>query len=311
AGAGPVGLTAALALARFGVPSQVLEAAPEEAAVFRRTGSKAICFQGDVLDVFDRLGVGERIITEGTTWTTARTYYRGREVRTVVFPDGAGQGGGLLPPWINISQARVEEELLAGAEADRHIRIRFGHRVTGLRQDAAGVVLRADTPDGPAELRGRYAVGADGPHSAVRRLLGTDFPGDSFGDRFLICDIRADLPFPKERRFYFDPVWNPGRQVLVHQCPDSTWRIDWQVPDGYDLEAERESGALDRRIRAIVGDPRYELLWTSAYRFHERVAARLSTGPVLRAGDARLRNPPVVARGRAHGVPVLARLSAE
>src|SRR5690606_28820165 len=115
AGAGPVGLTAALALARFGVPSQVLEAAPEEAAVFRRTGSKAICFQGDVLDVFDRLGVGERIITEGTTWTTARTYYRGREVRTVVFPDGAGQGGGLLPPWINISQARVEEELLAGA----------------------------------------------------------------------------------------------------------------------------------------------------------------------------------------------------
>ncbi|MFW5419736.1 FAD-dependent monooxygenase [Nocardiopsis sp. CNT-189] len=303
AGAGPVGLTAALALARFGVPSQVLEAAPEEeAAVFRRTGSKAICFQRDVLDVFDRLGVGERIIAEGTTWTTARTYYRGQEVRTVVFPGGTGRGGGLLPPWINISQARVEEELLAAAEAEPNIRIRFGHRVTGLRQDEAGVLLRADAPGGPAGLRGRYAVGADGPHSAVRRLLGTDFPGESFGDRFLICDIRADLPFPRERRFYFDPVWNPGRQVLVHQCPDSAWRIDWQVPDGYDLEAERESGALDRRIRAITGDRRYELLWTSVYRFHERCAARLRAGRVLLAGDAAHLYAPFGARGLNSGV---------
>src|SRR5690606_1399926 len=101
---------------------------------------------------------------------------------------------------------------------------------------------------------------------------------------------------------YFDPVWNPGRQVLVHQCPDSTWRIDWQVPDGYDLEAERESGALDRRIRAIVGDRRYELLWTSVYRCHERGAARLRTGRVLLAGDAAHLYAPFGARGLNSGV---------
>ena len=305
-GAGPVGLTAALALARARVPCTVLEAEDERgAAYFRSTGSKAICFQRDVLDVFDRLGVGESIIAEGTTWTTARTYYKGHEVRTVTFPAGAGGGEGLLPPWINISQARVEEELLAAVTAHPDIDLRFGHRVVEIAQDGEpheGVAVEAETPGGAVRMRAAYLVGADGPRSAVRTLAGVPFPGDSFGDRFLICDIRADLPFPNERRFHFDPEWNPGRQVLVHQCPDSTWRIDWQVPDGFDLEAERRSGALDERIRKIVGDGDYTLVWSSVYRFHERCAERMRTGRILLAGDAAHLYAPFGARGLNSGV---------
>ena len=67
--------------------------------------------------------------------------------------------------------------------------------------------------------------------------------GETFDDHFLICDIRTDLPgWETERRFYFDPEWNPGRQVLIHPCPDSTFRIDWQVPPDFDLAAEEASG---------------------------------------------------------------------
>ena len=40
---------------------------------------------------------------------------------------------------------------------------------------------------------------------------------------------QVHLPFPAERRFFFDPAWNPGRQVLLHPQPDRVWRIDWQV----------------------------------------------------------------------------------
>ncbi len=110
--------------------------------------------------------------------------------------------------------------------------------------------LTCDTANGPSTLTVAYAIGADGAHSSVRHLLGMGFPGHSHEDLFLICDIRATLPFPRERRFFFDPPWNPGRQVLVHPQPDDVWRIDWQVPSGTDVEAERASGALDRRIRA-------------------------------------------------------------
>ncbi|GLU47787.1 FAD-dependent monooxygenase [Nocardiopsis ansamitocini] len=304
-GAGPVGLATALTLARFGVPSTVFEARAEPDAEHAvRSGSKAICFQRDVLDVLARLGVAEPLLAEGTTWTTARTYYRGREVRTVAFP-GAPARAGLpapLPPWINISQARVEQELLRAAAVQPLVTVHYDHRVTAVDQDTRGVTVRTTGGGGARLAHGTHLVGADGAGGDVRKLLGVGFPGGSFDDRFLICDIRAGLPFPNERRFYFDPEWNPGRQVLVHQCPDSTWRIDWQVPADYDLDAERDSGALDQRIRTIVGDRPYDLVWSSVYRFHERCAERMRSGRVLLVGDAAHLYAPFGARGLNSGI---------
>ena len=289
-GAGPVGLVTALLLARHGVPSVVLEAA----AWRDPSGSRAICFQRDVLDVLDRAGCAEKMIARGVTWTTGRTYHRGDELFSVAFPD---TGKGAVPPWINISQAEVERYLRDLATAEPLVDLRYGHPVSGLRQDERGVEV-----DAGAIVRGSHLVGADGGHSAVRRLLGIGFPGRTFADRFLICDIRAELPFPSERRFYFDPDWNPGRQVLVHQCPDGTWRIDWQVPGDHDLDAERASGALDARIRKITGDVPYEIVWATVYRFHERCAAAFGSGRAFLAGDAAHLYAPFGARGLNSGI---------
>ena len=160
------------------------------------------------------------------------------------------------------------------------------------------MTLRCETPGGETTLRVAYLVGADGAHSSVRRLLGAGFPGHSHPDLFLICDIRAHLPFPHERRFFFDPPENPGRQVLIHPQPDDTWRIDWQVPPSTDLDAERASGGLDRRIRAVVGAATpYELAWVTLYRFHQRLVERFRIGRVLLAGDAAHLLSPFGARG--------------
>jgi 3-(3-hydroxy-phenyl)propionate hydroxylase len=121
-------------------------------------------------------------------------------------------------------------------------------------------------------------------------------------DRFLIADIRADLPFPSERRFFFDPPFNPRRQVLVHPQPDRVWRVDWQVPAGVDLETERATGALDARIRQVIGDVDYELVWASAYVFHQRMAEEFRVGRVFLAGDAAHVMTPFGARGLNSGV---------
>lgn len=295
AGAGPVGVAAGLLLDRWGVPSVVLEAKPEPDEV----GSKAICMQRDVLDVLDRVGCAEPMVAEGLTWSTARTYYRDHELFTVTFPESAVAA---LPPWINISQCSTEEYLFRLVDRAEQVDVRFDHPVRTVRQDAAGVEVDVEAPDGPHTLRGSHLIGADGARSAVREGCGIDMPGRSFDDLFLICDIRAELPFPDERRFFFDPEWNPGRQVLVHPCPDSVWRIDWQVPSDYDLEAERSSGALDERIRRITGDIPYEVVWLTVYRFHERVAAGFRDGRVLLAGDAAHLYAPFGARGLNSGI---------
>jgi len=293
AGAGPVGLVAALLLARWDVPSVVLEAQRHRS----QAGSRAICFQRDVLDVYDRAGCADDMLAEGVTWTTGRTFYRSHELFVVTFPDA---GVTAPPPWINISQASVERYLLARATAEPLIDLRPGCSVTTLTAAADGEgVLARTAADGAAwtGVRGSHLIGADGARSAVRDMLGIGFPGRSYADQFLICDIRADLPFPNERRFFFDPSWNPGRQVLVHQCPGGIWRIDWQVPAGFDLDAERATGALDARIRQVTGDRGYELMWATSYRFHERVADAFSAGRAYLAGDAAHLYAPFGARG--------------
>ncbi len=296
-GNGPVGQTTALLLARWGVPVVLLDQRRERDLV----GSKSICQQRDVLDVWACLGVGQRIADEGVTWTTARTFYRDTELFQITFSD---PGRAHFPPFVNISQARTEELLDERIAAQPLIDVRWDHEVVGLRHAQDGVRLTCATPDGTVKLAAEYAVACAGARGeAVRRMLGVSFDGQSFADKFLICDIRADLPgWASERRFYFDPEWNPGRQVLIHPCPDSTFRIDWQVPADYDLDAETASGALDRRIRAIIGERDYEIVWNSVYRFHSRLVNRMRVGRVLLAGDCAHLVAPFGARGLNSGV---------
>jgi 3-(3-hydroxy-phenyl)propionate hydroxylase len=293
-GAGPVGQTTALLLARWGIPTIVLDQRPARDAV----GSKAICQQRDVLDIWEAVGAGRRIADEGVTWTTARTFYRDAELFS--YPV-AEPGRSVFPPFVNISQSRTEQILDERIAAQPLVDVRWGHQVVHIEQDATGVDVRC--ADGTL-LRGSYLVVCAGSRcDELRRLLGVSFEGHSFDDRFLICDIRTDLPgWATERRFYFDPEWNPGRQVLIHPCPGSTFRIDWQVPSGYDLDAEAASGALDTRIRKIIGDRDYEIVWKSVYRFHSRLVDRMLCGRVLIAGDAAHLVSPFGARGLNSGV---------
>ena len=291
-GNGPVGQTTALLLARWGVSVLVVDERPER----DRVGSKSICQARDVLDIWASVGAGRRIAAEGVTWTTARTFYRDRELFSWSFVD---RGRSPLPAFVNISQSRTEEILDEAVAAQPLVEVRWGHRVVGLTQDADGVTVACLTAQGESTLRAAYVVACAGGRTEVRRLLGVEFEGRSFDDRFLICDVRADLPgWETERRFYFDPEWNPDRQVLIHPCPQSTYRIDWQVSPDFDLATED----IDARVRTILGDRPYEMVWRSVYRFQARCADRFVVGRVLLAGDCAHLVAPFGARGLNSGV---------
>ncbi|HET6898232.1 MAG TPA: FAD-dependent monooxygenase, partial [Vicinamibacteria bacterium] len=195
-GNGPVGQTAALLLARWGVPVVLLDAREER----DRTGSKSICQQRDVLDVWESVGAGRRIADEGVTWTTARTFHREHELFAYTLP---AQAGSCFPPFVNISQARTEEILDETIAAQPLIDVRWGHRVVDVKQDDRGVTVRCETAKGPAAIEADYAVACAGARADdLRERLGVAFEGQSYDDRFLICDIRASLPgWAHERRF--------------------------------------------------------------------------------------------------------------
>jgi 2-polyprenyl-6-methoxyphenol hydroxylase-like FAD-dependent oxidoreductase len=230
------------------------------------------------------------MVHEGVTWRVGRTYYQDRELFHIELPHDSTNR---FPPFVNISQASTEALLVDRVRQQPLIELRYGEPVESIEQDDTGVTATTNR----TSHRCQYLIGSDGSRSMVRRSIEARFEGRSFDEQFLIADIRCDLGFGVERRFFFDPSWNPGRQILVHPCPDGVWRIDWQVPADYDLEEDQRNGTLDARIQMIAGDKPYEVIWLSAYRFHQRRASVLAKGRVVLAGDSAHIYAPFGARG--------------
>jgi 2-polyprenyl-6-methoxyphenol hydroxylase-like FAD-dependent oxidoreductase len=296
AGRGPVGMTLALQLANHGVDCVLVD----PVGWLPLQGSKALCMQRESMEILSRTGCGRTMAERGVAWPIGRTYYRQREIAQIRFEPYAGPG---FPPMVNFPQHDTEALLLRRLRGVPRVQAYFSHRLTEFRQDAAGVDALLDGPGGPIRCRADYIVGCDGSRSTVRKQMGVEFRGKSYLTHFLICDIRANLPYPDERRLYFDPPFNRGRTVLVHPCPESVWHIDWQVGDRpLDVDQERRSGRIDARVRAIVGGGNYEVLWVTTYAFRSLIADRMRLGRAFLAGDAAHLVSPYGARGLNSGL---------
>ena len=282
-------MTAALDLAHYGISSLLLD---EDNRLSE--GSRGIAYHWSALAVWEKLGAGQAMLAKGIAWSRRHTYFGEKEIYTQDFGPAAP---GALPSFLNLQQYYVERFLLDRIEAQPLIELHWNHRITDIRQTADSNTLEVETPDGPRQFSSRYVLACDGARSSLRKLLGLDFPGQTFGDRFLICDIRADLDFPPEPRFFFNHPTHPGSTVLIHPQPDGVWRIDWQIGAGADMEAERSPSRMHARIQAFIGDLSYEIVWLSDYRFHQRLLDRFRHGNVFFLGDAAHLVAPFGARG--------------
>jgi 3-(3-hydroxy-phenyl)propionate hydroxylase len=195
-------------------------------------------------------------------------------------------------PMINLQQQFVEEALVELVAAQPLIELRWGHAVTGVtRNDELGAEIEIDTPDGPYVQRADWVVACDGARSMVRQLMALKMVGAAYEGRFVIADIRIDLPFPTERRAYFDPPWNPGNTVLMHREPHGLWRIDYQLPPGETPEQALAPASLKARIDAqleMVGaaGTRWQLDWCSVYSARAMTLENYVHQRICFAGDA-------------------------
>ncbi|MDG2571252.1 FAD-dependent monooxygenase, partial [Vibrio parahaemolyticus] len=147
-----------------------------------------------------------------------------------------------------------------------------------------------------------WVVAADGARSALRGMLGLEFKGEVFEDRFLIADVKMKGDFPPERWFWFDPPFHDGRSALLHKQPDDVWRIDLQLGPDADAKAEQVPERVIPRIRQMLGRDAFTLEWVSVYTFQCRRLERFAHGRVVFAGAAAHQVSPFGARGANSGI---------
>ncbi|WP_011300337.1 FAD-dependent oxidoreductase [Cupriavidus necator] len=299
-GAGPIGLATAIDLAQRGVRVVLVD---DDCTL--STGSRAICFAKRTLDIFDRLGCGQRMVDTGVSWNVGRVFLRDQQVYSF---DLLPEAGHHRPAFINLQQYYVEGYLLERAQELPNIEIRWRNKVVGLEQRQPGtpeetVALTIETPDGCYTLAARYVVAADGSRSPVRKLLGLDSKGRTFKDRFLIADVKMEADFPAERWFWFDPPFHPHQSVLLHRQPDNVWRIDFQLGWDADPVLEKTPERVIPRVQALLGpDAKFTLEWVSVYTFSCLRMDSFRHGNVLFAGDSAHGVSPFGARGANSGV---------
>jgi 3-(3-hydroxy-phenyl)propionate hydroxylase len=283
AGAGPIGLFAALELARHGVRCVLLESERQVSE-----GSRAIVFTRRSMEILQQVGVADRISQNGLPWRFGNSFYRGQRVFRMEAPHDADDR---FFPMINLQQQYLEEYMVDAVRAQPLIDLRWGNRVTEFTQNADGVALTVDTPEGPYTLNTGWLVAADGARSGIRSFMDLKLEGNSYEGRFVIADIRVDLPLPTERLAFFDPDWNPGNTVLMHREPHGIWRIDYQLPANETPEQALAPESLKSRIDAQLamvghaGVP-WEMDWCSVYSARALTLPDYVHGRVLFTGDA-------------------------
>ena len=299
-GAGPVGLALAIDLAQRGVPVVLLDNDDRLS-----TGSRAICFAKRTLEIFDRLGCGDRMVAKGVSWNVGKVFLRDEQVyRFDLLPDPGHE----RPAFINLQQYYVEGYLVERAQQLPLIDLRWKNEVVATEPHDDHVTLTIATPEGEHRLEADWLVACDGSRSAVRRHLGLESKGRSFRDRFLIADVRMALDAPAERWFWFDPAFHPNQSVLLHRQPDGVWRIDFQLGWDADPEHEKKPENIIPRVKALLAhssalkDAPFTLEWASVYTFSCQRMERFRHGRVLFAGDAAHGVSPFGARGANSGV---------
>jgi 3-(3-hydroxy-phenyl)propionate hydroxylase len=294
-GAGPVGLSLAIDLAQRDIPVVLLDNDDTLS-----TGSRAICFAKRTLEIFDRLGCGQRMVDKGVSWNVGKVFFRDAPVYQF---DLLADAGHARPAFINLQQYYVEGYLAQRAAELPRVDLRWKHKVVGIEQHADHALLVIETPDGDYRLCADHVVACDGSRSTLRALVGQSSQGRVFRDRFLIADVKMTLDRPAERWFWFDPPFHPKQSVLLHRQPDGVWRIDFQLGWDADPEEEKKPENIVPRVRALLGaDVPFELEWASVYTFACTRMARFRHGRVLFAGDAAHGVSPFGARGANSGV---------
>ena len=300
-GGGLAGLTLACALAQAGVAAVLLD--EDNTVGVKGASSRGICYTQKSLEIFQRLGIYDRIAAKGIQWSVGRTFAGEDEVYSFDLRQQGAYNLSSQPPFINIQQFYIEGFLVDRIAELGNVDLRWNNRVTAFRQDGECATLSITTPAGDYELRADHVIDATGAHSPFRAWVGASVTAKKGDDRWCIADVRFTKHPPVERHTWVEAPFNGNRAVWQHLMGDDVWRIDYQMEPHADPEyVSREDVVRERLLRQFGADCEVEIVWVGPYAYRSECIDRMRHGRVFFIGDAAKVVSPFGARGGNTGV---------
>ena len=296
-GAGPTGLALACQLIRYGIDFVIID--KKETTT---PHSKAIGVQARTLEIYEQIGLADKLVDLGWKAQKARMVVGG-EVRGEVDFSDIGKGLSDYPYVLIVEQGR-HEKLVYDFITSNGKGVRWKTELESFTQDDTCVTAKIKNSNGEIEsIEAKYLVGCDGSKSQVRHSLGLTFEGITFERMFYVADVEIDWEFKNDALMVF--LMKSNLLAFFPMVGDNRWRIVGTFPEEFSKD---EGDVLYEEIEEqIKRDAELELditnvNWFSTYKVHTRHVNKFSEGRCFLAGDSAHIHTPAGAQGMNTGI---------
>jgi 3-(3-hydroxy-phenyl)propionate hydroxylase len=296
AGLGPVGSTAALSLARQGIHVTAIDPLTSSA-----TDLRASTYHAPTLEILDDLGAASTLFSQGLKAPVFQ--YRDRQTGEVFAFDMAEIADRTRFPFrIQCEQHRVTAEIVKQLKAQPSANVLQGQRVLFIEQHDDHVLAYVESANAVECWRARYLVAADGASSVVRKVLGLQFQGFTYDEKFVCFSTEHPIEEAFDNLSYVNYISDPTEWMVVLRVP-GLWRVLVPAPVGMsdeELVADAyKNGVFGRMLRRDVD---IVTRHRTIYRAHQRVCERFAVGRILLVGDSAHLNSPMGGFGMNSGI---------
>jgi 2-polyprenyl-6-methoxyphenol hydroxylase-like FAD-dependent oxidoreductase len=298
AGAGPVGMVAALRLAQAGIDVTVYELGDDLSV-----DSKASTFHVPTLELLEELGVIDEVLAQGLEVPLFQQ--RDRKGGIIAQLDMSLLADETKYPYrLQLEQSKLTRIIRPHLEQHENARIVFGSRVASAEEhgDSAVAILEDGT-----RVECDWLIGCDGANSMVRQsFVGFEFPGETFAERFLVMSTSFEFRDVIKDLVEVAYITDPDEWTVLLKTPDQ-WRCLMPVSPDEPDEVATSDARIQERLNSVLADVGhghvdFDVVGQSIYKVNQRVATSFAWNRVLIAGDSAHMNNPLGGFGMNSGI---------